>query len=344
MNQQQGLVHNLADDLLTILARLYLSSSHNVFFATSSIAGIKYTFPYFGCFYFVLECVKMRASVTDKEWLGEEARRERNLVCPRSAAEEAWLKRNMFGSSEEKQKSTEEKENKPPWLNRNNRVEKEKAKAVRTARWGKLFSALAEAADPVDGEKLDSVDANRIDDRLYLGGLRAARNIRWLRHVGVTHILSAMQDWTSSDIDANCANPDEYKYVTKLKRKYVLVEDNFSTDIAKYFSSCFRWIDKALRGGGTVLIHCHMGISRSATIMCSYWMRKHSLSLSKTLEHIKGKRRCVCPNEGFMAQLRRFEAEREKVHKAKRRSAIIKQLCKHMPYPAARATFLFLDM
>ena len=91
-----------------------------------------------------------------------------------------------------------------------------------------------------------------------------------------------------------------------------------------------------------MLVHCHMGISRSSTVVCSYWMRRHSLPLSDTLAFLKGKRRCVCPNDGFMLQLKRLEADRDRVRQNKQQSALTRELCARVPFGVAKIVRLYL--
>ncbi|KAK9137194.1 hypothetical protein Sjap_007788 [Stephania japonica] len=79
------------------------------------------------------------------------------------------------------------------------------------------------------------------------------------------------------------------------------------TDLAQYFDECFEFIEEAKRTGGAVLVHCFAGISRSVTIVLSYLMKKHHLSLSQALEHVKSKRPRASPNLGFLLQLQKLE-------------------------------------
>jgi hypothetical protein len=59
---------------------------------------------------------------------------------------------------------------------------------------------------------------------------------------------------------------------------------------------------------GGVLVHCTMGISRSAAICAGYMMVTSHITLVQALDILKRARRWVRPNEGFMRQLRHVEA------------------------------------
>ena len=92
-----------------------------------------------------------------------------------------------------------------------------------------------------------------------------------------------------------------YASVTELSQK-------FCADISAHFDAAYKVIDEELSGGHGVLIHCYRGVSRSATLTASYLMRKRGWSLQQTAEHMLQRRSIVDPNEGFVKQLRAFEA------------------------------------
>jgi len=52
-----------------------------------------------------------------------------------------------------------------------------------------------------------------------------------------------------------------------------------------------------------VLIHCHAGISRSATIILAYLMINEKLSLGEAFKYVQSKRKIISPNLNFMGQL-----------------------------------------
>lgn len=59
---------------------------------------------------------------------------------------------------------------------------------------------------------------------------------------------------------------------------------------------------------GKVLVHCHAGISRSATICMAYLMATRKLRMEEAYEFVKTRRRVVSPNFNFMGQLLNFES------------------------------------
>eukprot|EP01017_Pseudomicrothorax_dubius_P009562 TRINITY_DN13274_c0_g1_i1.p1 TRINITY_DN13274_c0_g1~~TRINITY_DN13274_c0_g1_i1.p1 ORF type:complete len:199 (-),score=13.95 TRINITY_DN13274_c0_g1_i1:153-749(-) len=61
------------------------------------------------------------------------------------------------------------------------------------------------------------------------------------------------------------------------------------------------------RRKGTVLVHCMWGASRSPTAVIAYLMRYHGYTFEKGYKFVRKKRNCVFPNEGFIAQLERYE-------------------------------------
>lgn len=52
-----------------------------------------------------------------------------------------------------------------------------------------------------------------------------------------------------------------------------------------------------------------MGRSRSATCVLMYIMKRFGVNFEDALEYVKIRREDVDPNEGFLTQLREFEAQ-----------------------------------
>ena len=134
----------------------------------------------------------------------------------------------------------------------------------------------------------------QIEEGLFLGSIGTANNKEELKNFNVTHILTV----------ANSLPP---KYPNESVYKVLNVADTKFTDLQQHFDECFNYIEQAKRAGGSVLVHCFAGMSRSATIVLSYLMKKHGLRVSQALAHVKSKRPQAAPNAGFILQLQDLE-------------------------------------
>ncbi|KAL1198500.1 Dual specificity protein phosphatase 1 [Cardamine amara subsp. amara] len=133
-----------------------------------------------------------------------------------------------------------------------------------------------------------------IEEGLYLGSVAAACNKNVLKDYNVTHILTVASSLRP-------AHPDDFVY------KVVRVVDKEDTNLERYFDECVDFIDEAKKQGGSVLVHCFVGKSRSVTIVVAYLMKKHGMSLNQALQHVKSKRPVANPNAGFIKQLQDLE-------------------------------------
>ncbi|XP_061997302.1 uncharacterized protein LOC133715016 [Rosa rugosa] len=92
----------------------------------------------------------------------------------------------------------------------------------------------------------------------------------------------------------------------KLVRMGVPVRDMESENLLDYLEVCLDFIDKS-RKEGSVLVHCFAGVSRSAAIITAYLMRTEQLSQEDALGSLRQSCEFVCPNDGFLNQLKMYE-------------------------------------
>eukprot|EP00439_Symbiodinium_sp_Y106_P034782 s5257_g4.t1 len=67
------------------------------------------------------------------------------------------------------------------------------------------------------------------------------------------------------------------------------------------------FLDKVLREGGCVAVHCAQGVSRSASTCLAYLMIREGLSLEAAFRRVFTARDFIRPNPGFWQQLRDLE-------------------------------------
>ena len=84
------------------------------------------------------------------------------------------------------------------------------------------------------------------------------------------------------------------------------MDDHPSANISRFFTRTSDFIDEAVSRGGTVVVNCVMGWSRSAVIVAAYLVAKKGMTASEALEHIR-MHRPIRPNPGFLEQLANYE-------------------------------------
>lgn len=92
------------------------------------------------------------------------------------------------------------------------------------------------------------------------------------------------------------------------------IEGHLWLPIADGYFPGVRWLDTVTsvlgdwhERGWSVLVHCHMGISRSTLVVTAYLMRSRGWTWREALEYVKSKRPCIDPNPYFITGLADYE-------------------------------------
>ena len=85
------------------------------------------------------------------------------------------------------------------------------------------------------------------------------------------------------------------------------VSDTLEGDLFSYFAKGILFIEKGLKKGTGVLVHCYAGVSRSASMIIAYLMVKYQKGLTAAQKMVRDKRPIIKPNESFIEQLQQFE-------------------------------------
>lgn len=109
--------------------------------------------------------------------------------------------------------------------------------------------------------------------KLFLGSRSWATNEQVLRDLNITSILAITMNpvWT------------RYEGIT-YKTVFALDQDTF--DITSLFAETHEFIDRT-SSHGACYVHCDAGISRSATIIISYLMKKESKDFETILKFVE---------------------------------------------------------
>ncbi|XP_004476948.3 dual specificity protein phosphatase 19 [Dasypus novemcinctus] len=133
---------------------------------------------------------------------------------------------------------------------------------------------------------------------LLLGSQDAAHDLDTLKKYKVTHIL-------------NVAYGVENAFLSDFTYKSISILDLPETNILSYFPECFDFIEKVKMKGGVVLVHCNAGVSRAAAVVIGFLMNSEEISFNSAFSFVKNARPCVCPNAGFVEQLRAYQGSEE---------------------------------
>ncbi|XP_070820584.1 protein phosphatase Slingshot homolog 1 isoform X2 [Chaetodon trifascialis] len=171
-------------------------------------------------------------------------------------------------------------------------------KQIRTELEQHMNCNLKEYKEFIDNEMLlilGQMDkATLIFDHVYLGSEWNASNLEELQETGVGYILNVTRE-----IDNFF--PGTFSYHN------IRVYDEDATDLLAHWNETYNFIVKAKKNHSKCLVHCKMGVSRSASTVIAYAMKEYGWSLEKAYNFVKQKRSITRPNPGFMRQLAEYE-------------------------------------
>merc|ERR1719458_2741 len=128
-----------------------------------------------------------------------------------------------------------------------------------------------------------------------MGSAIAAQNKKLLKDNKITHIVAI--GW---DLEKYHENDFEYLLLNR-------IEDSPESNILAQLEKCFDFMDECLsQTTGKLFVHCHKGLSRSATVIIAYEMRKTGHDFETVYRQIKKRRPFIMPNIGFQAQMHEF--------------------------------------
>jgi len=154
-------------------------------------------------------------------------------------------------------------------------------------------------------DSLTCKKASHVCSHIYLGSANDAKNLKWLKDTNIRYILNCTP---SKTVDPIAGTPNYFQKDSKFIYKRIPIFDNQGEDILQYMDVSYRFIEES-QYYGNILVHCHRGISRSASFIIGYLMKKNEFTRDEALSYIQTIRPIVQPNSTFMSQLLVYEGQ-----------------------------------
>ncbi|EDR30047.1 serine/threonine/tyrosine-interacting protein, putative [Entamoeba dispar SAW760] len=89
--------------------------------------------------------------------------------------------------------------------------------------------------------------------------------------------------------------------------KHLHIQDSFFFLLQKSLEESIEFIEEMMKEGRKVLVHCEVGMSRSASAVIAFLMKSNDWCIRDAYLYTKERREIICPNPGFIIQLYEFQ-------------------------------------
>ncbi|SMY27642.1 unnamed protein product [Zymoseptoria tritici ST99CH_1A5] len=151
-------------------------------------------------------------------------------------------------------------------------------------------------------EKMDGSLPSRVMDYMYLGNLGHANNPGLLKELRIGQVLSVGEPVAWTEEEKGAWPKDRLMFVDK-------VQDNGVDPLTEEFGRCLEFIANGRKAGTATLVHCRVGVSRSATICIAEVMNELGLSFPRAYCFVRARRLNVIiqPHLRFSYELLKWE-------------------------------------
>ncbi|CCH40986.1 Dual specificity protein phosphatase [Wickerhamomyces ciferrii] len=189
--------------------------------------------------------------------------------------------------------------------------------------------------------KLGGSMPSRILPHLYLGSLHHASSPQLLHELGITRVVSVGEklNWgeesslqrTIINNNISIINGITGTPITKVMCITNIQDDGIDT-LTHNLRDILDFIDDAYKDGAKVLVHCRVGVSRSATVCIAEVMRRLKINLIRAYIFVRVRRLNVIiqPNLRFMYELVKWE-ENERLEHVKKKLLDLKSSNSNSP-------------
>lgn len=146
---------------------------------------------------------------------------------------------------------------------------------------------------------LDGLDEpfHAITPTLTLGARPRPEQVEALKAHGVTHVVSCLPEGKRAAV----AFLEEH-----FETLFLPLRDGVNEDLGAALPGFFDFVSR-LGDGERALVHCEVGVSRSASLVIAHVMKTERLRFFEAHRRVRSRRPQVLPNIGFASQLQQLE-------------------------------------
>ena len=160
-----------------------------------------------------------------------------------------------------------------------------------------------------DIDNVCSVNGSKDLGEIFISNAECAMDKGLLKALNINYVLNAAESEVRT-------GPDYYRDIEANYMGIKLV-DLPQENISLYFDQVADFIHHCLSNHGKIVVHCAMGISRSATCVIAYLIKYCGKDTFEAITFLRRKRGIINPNSGFLEQLRKFQLRFNETYKNK---------------------------
>lgn len=135
---------------------------------------------------------------------------------------------------------------------------------------------------------------SEITEQIYVGSYGDASSEEFLSDRGITRVITCADEFPSS--------------ILRTGYKIQIVDDVADAKTKKYFLEAASVLDRWVREGNKIMVHCFAGMSRSTSVVITYFMVYKGWSFDLAHSHLRQRRYQTKIHPGFIPILKEIEA------------------------------------
>lgn len=136
---------------------------------------------------------------------------------------------------------------------------------------------------------------SEITEQIYVGSYGDASSDQFLSDRRITHVITCADEFPSSIIRSGYRIP--------------IVDDVADAKTKKYFLEAASVLDRWIREDKKIMVHCFAGMSRSVSVVITYFMVYKGWSFDLAYMHLKQRRYQSNIHPGFIPILKEIETQ-----------------------------------